>query len=717
MKKKVIMTIILIAIIAISALCIIRSFSKLTYLEYEIQNDIWDEYITVINTGDVLIQEFKSPYSILAGVSIKIGTFDRDNNSLWSVGIIEPETNTILYEKNYNASLIADNAFHFFEFDKKIHVKTDKTYQLRITAQNIYGNTNLAFYNIANDEDTSLELYYNDEATGGKLCFSIYGSNIDYWWMGYIIIITMALIFILFRGSHIICKREKLYNDRIFMAFVVGFIVILLLNSFSTSDIFSDEYDNITGGMIIANGGVLYRDYVTQHTPIAYYICAVFALLGAGSVQQFRLSYYLLEALIWGGLYYRHSRKIGKEKMLLLSISECIFISSMMPPQSYQILSDGIQGICMVTLLLEFLEYYRDRELNWNRVIIVSLCIWGSFGAAFVSIYAIIWPVLAVFGVEICNWVKNDIDIKSMLLRYYKLLISLAVPLILFIIYFMANHCLIRAFDQFYVFNREVYPQYILGFGNNILQPFSDAVVNTFGIIGENIGAILNSTATTTQIMQAVICLLVVISVVKMGMQKCYVEMFVLVMAMCGSATRGYDFHGLAAWYIAIMIIVLYINTIELFTSYKEIKMSAGIMLTSFLLSTYTTDVGNNLSYKQDAISEMEEYIIRNTEEGERLFLDAFVYNAVYLLHKNREPVNRAMYILPWYMDWYEEDSIEDLRNNSPDVVVYCEDKEVWGYTYYSNALAEEIREEYKKVSDNPDEGWKYDVWLRRRRE
>ncbi|KAI4445636.1 hypothetical protein C823_000152 [Eubacterium plexicaudatum ASF492] len=181
---------------------------------------------------------------------------------------------------------------------------------------------------------------------------------------------------------------------------------ILLLCTFSSAGTFTDENDNIRGGMIIANGGVLYKDYITQHTPVAYYICALFALLGAGSVRQFRLSYYLFVAVLWGLLYVRHASHFGKRKMYLLAIAESVFIPAVVPLQGAQVLSDGIQGMCMVVLMLEFFSFYQDRKLGWDRMWIVSACVWGSFGSAFVSAYALIWVIGIVLILEFLYW-KN----------------------------------------------------------------------------------------------------------------------------------------------------------------------------------------------------------------------------------------------------------------------------------------------------------------------
>ena len=52
---------------------------------------------------------------------------------------------------------------------------------------------------------------------------------------------------------------------------------------------FADETDNLLGGLLLSRGARLYVDYFSNHMPLAYYVAAVPALLGASSLEQFRI--------------------------------------------------------------------------------------------------------------------------------------------------------------------------------------------------------------------------------------------------------------------------------------------------------------------------------------------------------------------------------------------------------------------------------------------
>lgn len=681
--KKILTKYMSIIAVFILAILVYRIFStKLTYLEYTTFHSVADTYMKITNNSQMISQEFIMPYEIFHGISIKTGTFARDNNSIWRISVVEAGTDKTVVEKEFNASLITDKEFHLYSFDKNYSVNKGEKYRLVITP---------------------------GKGIEGDLCFAVYGGDKDPWWICFSLFLLFYLVAMVFRGI-VAFRAKRIWQDRIFMSMACTAIVFLLLFSFAVSGSFTDENDNLRGGMIIANGGVLYRDYVTQHTPVTYYLCGLFALLGAGSKQQFRLFWYLLEAIAWGLLYYRHSEAIGKLRMLFLAMSEVVFISSIISPQGYQVLSDGLQGFLFVALLLEFMGYYRDNELGWGRSAIISGCIWGSFGAAFISAYALVWIFIVVLFLESRLLIKNKATIKEIIQRYYRLLAAVFVPFICAIVYFFANHALKSAVDQFYFFNREVYPQYNGGMGENVVQPFIDAYKNFFNMIANNFKSIIIAQAVNASILRLFVSVTAVVVIMRMVAGKRYTESFLLFNVMCCSSTRGFGVHGIPAWYVAVFILVTFSDfSIKNKRIYYPVIGVTGILL----CRPYVKAVSYNLLYEQSAVSEIDNYIIDITDDGEKILIDAYCNDSLYLCFKNRWPVNRVVYMLPWYMDWYEQDTIDDLLMNMPKLVVYNENIKTWGYVNYANAFLQELKANYARISDNPDDGWLYYIWLR----
>lgn len=713
-KEKYIASFALFTLVFLFSCFLLRT--KLTYLEFKQFNTSEDEYITVENIGDTLVQEFEMPYELVNSISLQVNTFAQDNNSVWEFQLIEADTNKVVYEDEFGASLLADGEYNRIKFGRNIKVSKGGHYFFRIVAKDASSIYKLGFYCSDKLEEDAAGLNLNGEALDSGLCFQVYGGDVDVWWCGFAAVLFAIACGFLARCYAVEKAGNKIKDDWLVWAIVVAVISFILLAPFATAGEFSDESDNMYGGMIIAQGGVLYRDYVTQHTPFSYYLCAVFALLGAGSVQQFRLSFYLMEAIIWGLAYIRHSKYFGRKIMLLLPAAEIIGVCSVLIPYGTQLLSDRIQGICMVLLLLELLRYIEDKRLDWGRCIIVSCCIWGSFGAAFVSIFALIWVGLVVLILEVKYWCEHGkVKLTALINRYYKLVISVIVPLLCAVLYFQVNHALGDAFEQFYTFNREVYPQYNSGLGDSsIVRPFIEAVCYFFSIMASNFNAAMTLSITNAQVIQLAIMVSATAVLVVLFFKKQYWQVISLAAVLIFSATRGYFFHGIAAWYVAILIIVLGLKNGKGKISRLGILV-AGILVV-VLLDIYADEAKNNLLSEQQPISDMESAVILFTEndEDKDVYFDALasgVPASLYYFYKGRYPVNRVIFMLPWYMDWYEQDDIEAMKEKRPRVVMYGEEGGVWGYTNYSVAFAEEVKKYYVRAGE---EGWTTALWIRK---
>ena len=75
---------------------------------------------------------------------------------------------------------------------------------------------------------------------------------------------------------------------------------------------FADETDNLLGGLLVTRGYRLYADFFSSHMPVAYYVAAVPALLGATTLEQFRVFSDVLLILATLGLVwaFRHTLPI-----------------------------------------------------------------------------------------------------------------------------------------------------------------------------------------------------------------------------------------------------------------------------------------------------------------------------------------------------------------------------------------------------------------------
>lgn len=714
-KTKAKAWLIIILLITIAALFVgyQQAARKITYKEYKNLGNLEGELtgIAIQSNNDELRQTFDMPYDIVTSIAIQIGTFARDNNSEWNVYLYETGTEKSVYTDHFNASLITDNDYYEIKLKRNVRVNINQKYTVVIQAQNVDEDSALAFYIDTKAGTEGNDLYHAGEKISGQLVARIYGGEIDYWWLGMYWLIILVLFLAVIRGWYLFSKNKDVLHDGIIRILLVGIAFFLLRCSFSVGETFSDETDNLYGGLIIANGRILYRDYVTQHTPVVYYLCSIFALLGANSTAQFRLSYYFVEAVIWAAAYKRYL-SLGSRKIALIPILEAICISTIVGSAGFQILSDGWQGMMFVILLLEFLKYSKERTLDWSRCIIISACSWGSFGAAFLSAYSLAFLVVTFLVLEIKDWRNKKCSWNLLVQRYYKLVVSIVVPVLAAVIYFKKNSALRRAYDQCYAFNREVYPKYNSGLGEKFIQPFINGIQNFFGIIYDNFKSIVNAEATNGIILQLVIMVTAVAILIKLFNKGKRAESLAVLLMMIFAATRGYGFHGLAAWYIAVMTVAM--NTDIIKELFPRVGMAAAGLIGIVLFSTYVGQVGSNLLYEPSSVSELEENVVELTEEEQdkNIYLDAYSCNPLYLYYKGRKPVNSAVYMLPWYMDWYEHDDISALEDYQPRVAVYNEDRNCWDYTHYNNKFDSTIKEKYTRLGD-ADSEWKYSVWIR----
>jgi len=465
-----------------------RNYTKLTFLEYSIVNDKPESTIVLDSRESVLEQEFVAPYSIMSGLSLRTGTFGRDCNSNWVFDLVD-ENGQLVYSTVMNASQFADNDYINIDFDNNLVVDKGSTYILKVYSEDVEPGSIVQFW--CNSNNT--------------LCLKLFGSDFDYWWIAFFIFEWLVISALILRALYIHSKGRNLTEDTVIQVFVLGIIFFLMKSSFSVIDTFLDEYDNCAGGITIAQGGVLYREYITQHTPFLYYLCAIFAFLKASSLEQFRLCYYACESIAWCLIFTRNKKSIGTGKAFMLPIVETVIISTIVGDRGAQILSDSVQGICFVTLLLELYSYLKDHVIDWKRSIIVSVCIWSSVGSAFVSAFSLIWIVVGVLASEAFLIYTKGKSVKAFINGFYKLLIAVIVPPILACIYFAANHCLYAGYVQAYEFNREVYPLYSGGYGTSILSPFIDSVRYFVLTVSEDVLSIVNGNSDLIIIMRLIV--------------------------------------------------------------------------------------------------------------------------------------------------------------------------------------------------------------------
>lgn len=211
---------------------------------------------------------------------------------------------------------------------------------------------------------------------------------------------------------------------------IVGALLLMLWSA--QFSVFGDELDNLVGGKLIAQGGVLYQDYWSHHMPLAYDIAAVLYHLGARTTLHFRWIWCVLLWLtglaLWSAL--RHPLVLWTMLALaLLSI----------PLRSTMILAETIVGYAA---LMAWAALMSRRSA---MVILILLLCWIMVAVSLKAVYL----AMALAGLSL--WQAR---------REWRVsLIAFVLPLALTLLYALRLP-LHAFFDQAYTFNRVIYSLY-----------------------------------------------------------------------------------------------------------------------------------------------------------------------------------------------------------------------------------------------------------------
>lgn len=691
-------------------ICTAAALRHTTWLESAAMSGGISRMLEISEQETELQETVEMPFELIRSVSVIISNDGKDNNSRWEL-VLEDKEGQRLARKRFDFTKAADGRAYRIDLDRTVRVRKGESYTIRLKALTINDANKLGLYVSDAIEETqeSTKLYINGEEVQGVLCMTVYGSDVDFFWGSIVIVAGILILFGILRAVYLGSAGEDWRQDTVLRSIFVGLVVFLLYLPYADTNVcvtLGDEWDNICGGTLVADGKVIYRDYVTQHMPLAYYLCAFFSLLGASSVEQMRILFYIVLGLVWAGMYIRYRKSCGERIMIWLPFIVTLASKAMVGITASMVMSDVIQEMCMILLLLEFMAYRQDRKLGWSRCVVVSIGMWGAIGTAFVSVYSVFILGTGFLICEIRGFKAQKCSVKKIVKRYVPLMICvISIPL-LGVLLMIGQDALYQFYKQAYLFNREVYPNY-QDMGGNILAPFVSGVSAFLTEFLSGMLAVANTglSAETVTFMLFIggYFFAVVSSLCQAGktgtIGKTAGYWLFITFYIANGATRGLGTHGLA--FLGMLISVTVIEFMNGWGDHPDRwKTGFCVVMAVFLMQPYFTAVVSGITAEQKTVSEENQYIVEHTEAGEEIFMDMFSFDPVYLIAKERYPVNRATYVLPWYMDWYEAWELEDLREKQPEIVVWNPEHEIWGWTYYCNELSDYIYENYTRRSD-----------------
>lgn len=481
--------------------------------------------------------------------------------------------------------------------------------------------------------------------------------------------------------------------------------MLMLLGILNRGPGFTDEADNFIGGMVIESGGSIYRDFASQHMPVMYYICALLKLLGADSIYSFRLSFYVILALLWTLVALNYGKKCG---WLAAVGSGAFYIVNMFTQFTCCILAEQLQSVGFVILFLEFLQFTKTRKLELRNSVMISLAVFLSFGSAFVSAFTVFAMAMAFFyvGIEECVEQKSGFagGIGKLFGKFWKTALWILAPFVVMLVIYGAKGTLDDFIYGAYTVNREIYPDYLNGYGSSALMGFVTPVINYFQTLKLSLQWLVTTVGFTKEylaILRWNICFFInflfwIYFALRDGVrgkkhigEAATIAYFTI---MCANRGVTADFHSLpyqavtmamAAW-----LLQSYIRHVrKKHIRKKPVYIIASTAIAGMLLvysSNYLAacrsvrDTAKNLNYKaSEDVNHVAYWIQKLTEEDEPVLLTTV--EPQILVEADRVPYKTGVSV-PWMYEAFEEEELSNLLEYAPRVAVYQPDYSVWEY-------------------------------------
>lgn len=502
-------------------------------------------------------------------------------------------------------------------------------------------------------------------------------------------------------GDEVMSKR-RLLNGKVIWKYIVLFLFFFLIQYKFRDDVWfgTDELDVFLGGKTIAKGYLLYKDFISQHMPGAYYISAFFELLGANTVLAQRICFYLFYAFFWTIMYKRYSRYVGKYTLILYPILFCGIISTY--DLGTTVLSEHIAAIGLMMLFLEFIRFVKEKELKWDNYLCISISVILSFGTLFIAIFPVAMVALGVVLYEI-KWAIEDKEkfgcfVIRMLKKYVPLVLWVAIPWVVLFIYYWINDCLDVAFLGAYTLNREIYPSYTGGYGGSIIDTLIGIPES---MASDMIGTLSLSTLNYTSLLHLLLYFLAFVFITKEAKKKGALFSVVSVFLLFASSTRAcFNFHGthwvaILAFMAAQVISELLIVDKETLKKSSIWHQSGVVILISFFMLSYISTFSDFATNNTEEENLEAKYLNCITDEDEAVWQTSIGYNPLVMQSDRASVMNAAS--TPWTWEAFGEINLERLENEKPRVLIYNPEAEVWGYYIkdYAPEMGEYLAENY----------------------
>ena len=518
-------------------------------------------------------------------------------------------------------------------------------------------------------------------------------------------------------------KSSFSYGLLIFLFSFALFVPYLVLPTFI------DEIDNMVGGFVVSQGGAVYQEFLSQHTPFMYYLFSIYALFGAVDVFSFRLLFYVTLSICIALIATKFSGRFSKW-VFVLWVTVYVSSFAVNPNLSYTSLATHLVALAVVFLLLQLLTTNSENRLGLGSWLLAGTVSMISIFSSFISIYPIFILSLALFFSQLRfrfpSKTSRTLGGSSLADFSRTLLLSAlgySVPFLLLLLIPILSGTFDDFIFQAFTLNTEIYSKY-LGLGGDPWGAFWAGAVHFQNIFGALFILPLDPLTAIRNFLLPFGVYFLVGFVVSSGRVLSGIAILFTAFGLSIRGTNG--FHSQQLWAFASMALVL-----ALWYLYQKMKPRIGLVvvkksllaLTSTLLVILSTTGLISISPSSLAAlgatppeaglpSGKQLYIQAILEEDESFFQTGLDPNTV--LISQRLPVAGAYGYVPWFEEALGNEIRATVFSVRPKLIFHNPDNSVWGYVLkeFDPSLNRFIETNYTKISPSTLEGNDF-AWVR----
>ncbi len=478
-------------------------------------------------------------------------------------------------------------------------------------------------------------------------------------------------------------KRKQVYGLLKYVG--IFFIYFLLEIKFLNDSWFpSDEQDIMQGGKALARGFLLYRDYLSQHMPVSYYLSALFELFGAYSVPLQRMAFYAFYSFMWTIIYIRYQSVVKKQILFFYPFCFVFVVSTY--SMGTVILSEHLAGIGFLILFLEFLQFVQKKELKNGNCFMISIAILLTFGTIFIAAFGVFVVALGVFAYElyVAAIMKTTLIgfFKKIWVKYWKLGVWIGMPWIIYFTYLKLTGTFGHFYFSAYVMNRTIYSKYMGGLGSSILSTVFGMLSNPAWIIQ---GVIPGEEYSVSILIQTIISVLAIMYIIYIFEKYGVIAGCTCVLFLMALGIRGfYNFHGTQSVSILCFLAVCSFNDLlvgskEIFNKRSSIYKTCIVWIVLIVSSVYIGGISRFAELTiNDGENENAKMIALITERDEE------VWNCTLSAEIFMQADRAGLYnvgAVPWIWEAHGERVLKEFKELPPRVAFFDREAEIWGHS------------------------------------